>query len=148
MYSVYLGYCAPRLSLLFQSLSSFNLALFSPGMHNGKEKMLNNNFMQIKRFFKDVIYLFCFQVYLKHFLENYWFCRKSRNGAYSIRGWVMLFVHFNALRTKSDMWLTPKFLLSKSRMFEYSWVNIVLNFITVLEKFSFFIAIILFIWVG
>ena len=36
--------------------------------------------------FKDVIYIFCYQEHLKHFLENYVFCQKSGNDTH-----VMLF---------------------------------------------------------
>ena len=38
------------------------------------------------QFFKDVIYFLCCQEYLKHFPENHWFCRKSRNDKYSRGG--------------------------------------------------------------
>ena len=42
--------------------------------------------MQIKRFFKDEIYLFRLKGHLKHFLENCRFSQKSGNDADS-RGW-------------------------------------------------------------
>ena len=45
MYSVQLEYCAPRLSMLFKLNSFFRLALFSPGIQNGREKNLTNNHM-------------------------------------------------------------------------------------------------------
>ena len=76
---MYLGYCALHLTLLFKLNSFFSLGLLSPGIHNGRGKKLTNNYMQIKRFF------FCCQGNLKHFLENYRFCRKSGNDAYSKR---------------------------------------------------------------
>ena len=88
---MYLRYCALHLSLMFRLNTFFSLVLFPSGIHSGREKKLTNNYMYIKRFLKDVIYLFCCQFYLKHVLENYRFCQKSENGAYS-RGWgVMLF---------------------------------------------------------
>ena len=55
MYSVFLGYCTPHISLLLKLNSFFSLALFYLGIHNGKEKNLT---MYIKRFFRGVIYLF------------------------------------------------------------------------------------------
>ena len=61
----------------------FSLALFSPGIHNTRKKLINN-YIWIKRS-KDVIYLFCCQGHLKHFLENYVFCRKSGNDTCSRR---------------------------------------------------------------
>ena len=39
---VYLGYCAPHLSLLFKWNSFFSLALFYPRIRNGWEKKLTN----------------------------------------------------------------------------------------------------------
>ena len=44
MYSVYLGYCAIHLGLLLQLNSFFSFGLFSPGIHNGGEKKLTNNY--------------------------------------------------------------------------------------------------------
>ena len=40
---MYLGCCAPR--QLFKLNSLFSLALFSPGIYNGKEKKLTNNYI-------------------------------------------------------------------------------------------------------
>ena len=37
-HSVYLGYCAPHLSLLLKLNSFFSFVLFSNGSHNGREK--------------------------------------------------------------------------------------------------------------
>ena len=100
---MYLGYCALHLTLLFKLNSFFSLGLLSPGIHNGRGKKLTNNYMQIKRFF------FCCQGNLKHFLENYRFCRKSGNDAYSKR-WrchaICVNMTHDALRTKINMWLT------------------------------------------
>ena len=48
-----------------------------------QEKKANQQLYLNKRFFGDVIYLFCCQGHLKHFLENYGFYRKSGNDAYS-----------------------------------------------------------------
>ena len=45
VYSVYLGYCAPHLISLFSLNSFFSLALFSPGIHNWREKKLTNNYI-------------------------------------------------------------------------------------------------------
>ena len=56
------------------------------------EDRKTNQQLHIKRFFKDIIYLFCRQEHLKHVLENCRFCRKSRNDAYS-RGGVGGRVH-------------------------------------------------------
>ena len=44
MYSVYLRYGAPDLSLLFKLNS---LALFFPGIHNGREEKLPNNYIYV-----------------------------------------------------------------------------------------------------
>ena len=60
----------PHLSLLFKSNSFFSLALFSPGIHNEREHKLTNNYMWIKRFFKDVIYLFCCQRHCETFFRK------------------------------------------------------------------------------
>ena len=38
---------------------------------------------KIVNFFKEVIYFFCCQGHLKHFLKNYRFCRKFENDASS-----------------------------------------------------------------
>ena len=81
------GALCSHLSLLIK-FSFFCLVLFSPRIHNRREQKLNNNYMINRRFFKDVIQLFCRQGHLKHFLENYRFCRKSGNYAYS-RWWGM-----------------------------------------------------------
>ena len=97
-----LGYCAPHLSLLFKLNSFFSLVLFSPGIHNGREKKLANNYMLLKPFLQDVMYLFCCQWHLKYVLENYRFCRRSDNGAYS-RGWGSCYMrHYDVLRTRID----------------------------------------------
>ena len=90
MHSVHLGYCAPHLTLLFKLNSFFSLALSSPVIHNGREKKLINDYMWIKQFFKKVINLFYFQRHLKHFLENYRFCQKFGNDAYSREGVMLL----------------------------------------------------------
>ena len=79
---MFLGYCVSHFCL-FKLSSFFNLVLFSSGIHNGREKKLTNNYKEIKLFLKDAIYLFCCQGHLKQFLENYRFCRKSENDAYS-----------------------------------------------------------------
>ena len=66
-------------------------------------KVKQNIYMQIKRFFKNVIYLFYCQGHLKHFLENYRLCRKSGNDAYS-REWGTCYLRqYDALSTKIDM---------------------------------------------
>ena len=82
MYSVCLGVlcsvCRSNWILIF-----FSLVLFSAVIHNKRKKFINNYFW-IKRS-KDTIYLFCCQGYLKHFLENYVFCRKSGNDTCSRR---------------------------------------------------------------
>ena len=59
----------------------------------------------MKRFFKDVTYLFCCQEHLKYFLENYGFCRKSGKDAYSknVRRGSCYLRHYDALRTESDV---------------------------------------------
>ena len=76
MYSLYLGYCFTHHSLLFKLNSFFSLALLSPGIHlTEAKKKLANNYMQIKLFFKDVIYLFWCHGYLKRFVENYKFVK-------------------------------------------------------------------------
>ena len=72
MYPVHLGYCAPHFSLLVKLNS---LALCFPGILKEREKKLTNNYVRTKRSFKDVIYLFCCQGHLKHFLEKHRFCR-------------------------------------------------------------------------
>ena len=79
MHSFYLGYCAHQLSLLF---SFFTLAYF----------------------FKYVICFFRCQGHLKQFLENYRFCQKSGNHAYSwaFEGSCYL-CHCDALCTTTDM---------------------------------------------
>ena len=98
----------PHLSLLFKLNSFVTLALFSPGIHKRKERKLTSNWMWIKRFFKDVIYLFCCQEYLKHFLKNNRFRQKSGNDACSGNGEsCYLLRNYDALRTEIDMWLTP-----------------------------------------
>ena len=56
----------------YGSNSLFSVALFSSEIHRGKGKKLTNNYIWIKRFFKDVIYLFCSQGlkfidFIKHF---------------------------------------------------------------------------------
>ena len=44
MHSIYLGYCAPHVSLQFKLNSFFSCAPFSPGIHNGRErKKLSNS---------------------------------------------------------------------------------------------------------
>ena len=87
------GYCALHPSLLFKLNTQFYQlgSLFSWNSQS-KWKKLINNYIYFKRFFKDVIDLFCCQGHLKHFSENYGFCRKSGNDTYS-KGWrgVMLF---------------------------------------------------------
>ena len=106
---MYLGHCTPHISLSFKLNSFFSLALFPPGNHNRKEKKLTNNYIKIKRFFKGEIYLFWCRGHLKYFLENYQFSRKSGNDAYS-RGWAWeasYLRHYDALRTETDMWVTP-----------------------------------------
>ena len=40
-----MGYCAHNLRLMFKSNSFFSLALFSPGIHNGRKKQPINNYM-------------------------------------------------------------------------------------------------------
>ena len=80
---VYLEYCASHPRLLFTLNSFVSLALFSPGIHNSKEKKPTNNYMLIKRFFKTLIFFFCCQGHLKHFLENYQFFWKSTSDACS-----------------------------------------------------------------
>ena len=86
MYFSNLRNCTLHLGLLKLS-SFFSLALFSNGNRSGRQKNLTNIYVQIKEFFKDVMYLFCCQGHLIFFLENYLFSRKSENDAYS---WVML----------------------------------------------------------
>ena len=46
---------------------------------------------------------FCCQGHLKHFLENYVFCRKFGNDTYSRRWGACYLRHYDALRTKIDM---------------------------------------------
>ena len=72
---MYLGYCAPHLRLPFKLNSFSSLTLFSPGIRNGRKRKLTKNYMYINRLFKDVMYLFCCQDYLKIFLENYRFIK-------------------------------------------------------------------------
>ena len=105
VYSAYLGYCATHLSLLVELNSFVRQALFSLGMQNGREKKLLNVYMLIQRFIKDVIDLFCCQGYLKHFLKDYRFWRKSGNDAYNRSGGGMscYLRHYDALCTKIDM---------------------------------------------
>ena len=87
----------------------FSLVLFSAEIHNTRKRLINN-YIWIKRS-KDVIYLFCWKGYLKNFLENYVFCRKSGNDTCSRRwareGGSCCLRHYDALRTKIDMRLTP-----------------------------------------
>ena len=62
---MYLGYFALQLSLLFKLNTFSSLSPFSSGIYNGREKKADqlyvNNYMYIRRFFKDAIYFFCFQ---------------------------------------------------------------------------------------
>ena len=105
------GYCTPHFTLLFK-LNTYFLQfdfLFSWNSQCKRKKLINN-YIQIKRFFKDVVYLFCCQGHLKNFLESYWFSQKSGSGAYS-SGWgergSCCLCHYDVLRTKIDMSLTP-----------------------------------------
>ena len=63
--SMYLGYFALQLSLLFKLNTFSSLSPFSSGIYNGREKKADqlyvNNYMYIRWFFKDAIYFFCFQ---------------------------------------------------------------------------------------
>ena len=70
MYFVYLRYCATHLSLQFKLNSFFSLALFSPGIHKGREKSQPTIICKLRGF-------------SRFFLENYRFCRKSENDVYS-----------------------------------------------------------------
>ena len=98
MYSVYSVY------------SNFvSLALFSPEIQSVREKKLTNSYMQIKLFFKDVIYLFCCKGQLKH-LENIFRKRSILPKIWKWRiggGRSFYMYHYDALHTKIDMWLTP-----------------------------------------
>ena len=109
MYPVYLKYCAPHLSLPFILSISFIMALSSCGIHNEREKKLNNNHMYINRFFKDVIiYLFCWQGHSKLFLKLSILLKILKNDAYS-RGWatgVMLFASLGCSSYENHVWLT------------------------------------------
>ena len=80
------GVLCSHLSLLWKLISFLSLVLSSPGINSGREKKLTNNYMWTKRFLRSVIYLFCCQGHLKHFSENFQFCRNSGNEAYSSRG--------------------------------------------------------------
>ena len=97
MYSVYSVY------------SNFvSLALFSPEIQSVREKKLTNSYMQIKLFFKDVIYLFCCKGQLKH-LENIFRKRSILPKIWKWRiggGRSFYMYHYDALHTKIDMWLT------------------------------------------
>ena len=79
--------------------------------------------------FKDVIYLFCCQGHFKHFSENCVFCPKSGNDTCSKRcgrkGGSCCLSHYDTLRTKVDMRLTPY----------------ILTFLKPLEKWSLTITI-------
>ena len=104
MYSAYLGYCASHLRLLFLLSSFFDVVLFSPGIHSGGEKKLTNNYLYIKQFLRDVVYIFCCHGHLKHSLKNYRFCRKSGNDAYSRGlGDSCYLHHYGAVHTKISM---------------------------------------------
>ena len=110
MYSVCLGVlCSPpqsavQIKYLFSSAWLSFLQEFTT-----QEKKLISSYIWI-RWSKNVIYLFCCQGHLKHFLENNVFCRKSGNDTCS-RRWARegscCLCHYDALPTKIDMWLTP-----------------------------------------
>ena len=104
---LYIGYYVPQLSLLFKLNSLFGSALFSLRIHSGREKIIIKFFFEIKPFFKKVIYLFCFQRHLKHFVENWQFCQKKKlEMTHIVRGSRYLH-HYDAFPTKVMFWLTP-----------------------------------------
>ena len=113
----------PHLSLMSRLNSFFSLALFFLWIHNGRGKKLTTNYMEIRRFFKDVIYLFCFQKHLKQFLENYRLYRKSGDDVYS-RGYggSCYLRHFFRLHTKIDMYLTPYLTVSLMKNLRNSYL--------------------------
>ena len=98
--------------LLPTSVCSSNLIVSSAWLYfllesTSGEKKLTNNYMLIKKFLKNVIYFLCCQGRLKYFLQNYRFCQKSWNDAYSRGGGSCYLRHNETLRTKINMWLTP-----------------------------------------
>ena len=84
------GFCAPQLSLLFKLNSFFILALFPPGIHNGREKKANQQLYVNEALLQRYNLHFLPRTF-ETFLENYQFCQKSGNGACSRGGGVMVF---------------------------------------------------------
>ena len=98
--------------LLPTSVCSSNLIVSSAWLYfllesTSEEKKLINNYMLIKQFLKNVILFLCCQGHLKNFLQNYRFCQKPWNDAYSRGGGSCYLRHNETLRTKINMWLTP-----------------------------------------
>ena len=124
MYSGYLGYCAPDFSLLCKLNSFFSLALFSISekkeIYNRGEKKLTNNVNWAV--FQRCNLFFCCQGQFKYFLENYRFCQKSGNDAYS-RGWgnhvVCVIMRYCVRKSICDSPLKPLSLHSFTLIFFY-----------------------------
>ena len=95
------GIVLPTSACCWKWNSFFNLALFCPGIDNGREKKLTYNYMYIKWFFKDTIFLFCCQRHFKSFLGGVYMRKKhpgySRiNRVPRLAGIILIFVYMRS----------------------------------------------------